>query len=75
MADKKEINIEVKADGLDEIIEKTNRLVELLREAQQIIDSLTVNRNIETCKTKIADEIVSEINKVLSEQNPTPLRV
>lgn len=35
-----EINIDVETKKLDEAIEKANRLVELLREAQQIIDSL-----------------------------------
>ena len=30
----------IECDGLDDAIEKAKRLVELLREAQQIIDSL-----------------------------------
>lgn len=39
-----EINIDVETTKLDEAIEKANRLVELLREAQQIIDSLEIRR-------------------------------
>ena len=35
------ITIEVNTEELDQVIEKANRLVELLREAQQIIDSLS----------------------------------
>lgn len=38
---KPEITIEVNSEELDQVIEKANRLVELLREAQQIIDSLS----------------------------------
>lgn len=34
------VEVEVCTEDLDEAIEKANRLVELLREAQQIIDSL-----------------------------------
>ena len=37
----KTIEIEVKAKGLDSTIEKANRLVELLREAQNIVNSLS----------------------------------
>ena len=33
------VEVEVCTEDLDEAIEKANRLVELLREAQQIIDS------------------------------------
>lgn len=35
------ITIEVNSEEFDNAIEKANRLVELLREAQQIIDSLS----------------------------------
>ena len=35
------LTIEVNTEELDQVIEKANRLVELLREAQQIIDSLS----------------------------------
>ena len=35
-----DIKIKVNCDELDKAIEKANRLVELLREAKQIIDSL-----------------------------------
>ena len=35
-----EIELTVSTEGMDEAIEKANRLVELLREAQRIIDSL-----------------------------------
>ena len=38
---KKAITVEIKTESLEEAIEKANRLVELLREAVQIIDSLT----------------------------------
>ena len=41
---KPEMTIEVNSEGLDQAIEKANQLVELvelLREAQQIIDSLS----------------------------------
>lgn len=38
---KPEITIEVNSEGLDQAIEKANRLVELLREAQRIVDSLS----------------------------------
>ena len=34
-------SIEIEVDGLDEAIEKANRLLELLREAVSIIDSLS----------------------------------
>jgi len=37
---KKSIQITVDAGNLDIVIEKVNRLVELLREAQQIVNSL-----------------------------------
>ena len=36
----KEITLRINSVELDEAIEKANRLVELLREASQIIDSL-----------------------------------
>ena len=36
----KELTVEVDANGLDEAIEKANRLIELLTEVQQLIDSL-----------------------------------
>ena len=38
---KPEITIEVNSEEHDQAIEKANRLFELLREAQQIIDSLS----------------------------------
>lgn len=37
----KTIEIEIKAEGLDQTIEKANQLVELLREAQHIVNSLS----------------------------------
>lgn len=40
--------IEVETPGLDEAIEKANRLVELLREASSIIDSLRGEKQLET---------------------------
>lgn len=41
----KTIEIEVKAEGLDSTIEKANRLVELLQEAQRIVNSLSCDNN------------------------------
>lgn len=38
---KKPITVEINTEFLDEAIEKANRLVELLKEAVQIIDSLS----------------------------------
>ena len=35
------VTVAVECPGLDQVIEKANRLVELLREASAIIDSLT----------------------------------
>lgn len=46
--DERHVTIEVDAAGLDIAIEKANRLVELLREASAIIDSLSVNIKSET---------------------------
>ena len=37
---KQQIDIKVNVDDLDKAIEKANRLVELLREAQNIVNSL-----------------------------------
>ena len=37
----KEIKINVNTEGLDEAMEKANKLVELLREVKQILDSLS----------------------------------
>lgn len=42
------ININVDSDALDTATEKANRLVELLREAQQIINSLSGKEESET---------------------------
>lgn len=39
--EKPKITIEVNSEELDQVIKKANRLVELLREAQQIVDSLS----------------------------------
>ncbi len=44
----KTIKIEVNSDELDSIIEKANRLVEILREAQQIVNSLSTKEMLET---------------------------
>lgn len=41
---KNEVMIEINTN-LDETIEKTKRLIELLREVEQIVDSLFQNRN------------------------------
>lgn len=45
---KNQIEINVNANGLDEAIEKANRLVELLREAQNIANSLFRTKKSET---------------------------
>lgn len=45
---KPKLFIEVETPGLDEAIEKANRLVELLREASSIIDSLRGEKQLET---------------------------
>lgn len=37
----RKVDIDLNSEALDEAIEKANRLVALLREAQQIIDSLS----------------------------------
>lgn len=37
----RKINIKVNCEGMDETVEKAKRLVELLREAKQIADSLS----------------------------------
>ena len=42
-----EIHVELNSEDLDEAIKKANRLVELLREAQQIVDSLSGCRKSE----------------------------
>lgn len=59
---KPEITIEVNSEELDQAIEKANRLVELLREAQQIIDSLSCS-----CKESIEDRELMELQKKLGE--------
>lgn len=41
-----ELTIPIRVENLDQAIEKANRLVELLREAQQIIDSLSCEKLI-----------------------------
>lgn len=45
---KQKLEIEVKTTDLDEAIEKVNRLVELLREAQHIIDLLSHRQELES---------------------------
>lgn len=41
------IKVKINCENLDEAIEKANRLVELLREAKQIIDSLGSKSNVD----------------------------
>ncbi len=41
----KEISIPINLENLDEAIEKANRLVELLKEASQIVNSLSEKTN------------------------------
>jgi hypothetical protein len=45
MKGKTDIVVNVKFTGIDQAIEKVNRLLELLRETQKITDSLS-NKNI-----------------------------
>jgi len=45
---KQTVKIEIDKDELDTTIKKANRLVELLREAQQIVDSLSGKEMSET---------------------------
>ncbi len=40
------VKIEIDDTALDGMIKKANRLVELLREAQQIVDSLSENKKL-----------------------------
>lgn len=40
-----EINMTFKTDGLDQAIEKANQLIALLREAANLIDSLSGKRD------------------------------
>lgn len=42
------VRIEINSDELDEAMKKANRLVELLQEARQIIDSLSSEEKSET---------------------------
>ncbi len=51
-----EIELTVSTEGMDEAIEKANRLVELLREAQRIIDSLG-------CGTIHVDDVIKGLNR------------
>lgn len=53
-----EINIDVETKKLDEAIEKANRLIELLREAQQIIDSLSDNRKSQEMLRRINEALI-----------------
>lgn len=41
MAEKEKLKIEIELTGIDEAIKQTKQLVELLSEAQQIINSLS----------------------------------
>ena len=41
---KSKLNIEMNVTNIDEVLKKANRLVELLWEAKQIIDSLQRNK-------------------------------
>jgi len=42
MAERERLKIEIELTGIDEALKQTKRLVELLSEAQQIINSLRV---------------------------------
>ena len=44
---KSEITVKVNCEQLDKGIEKANRLVELLREAQRIVNSLSGTKELE----------------------------
>lgn len=41
------VDIDLNSEALDEAIEKANRLVELLREVQHIVDSLSGSKKSE----------------------------
>ncbi|MBC3938511.1 hypothetical protein [Anaerotruncus massiliensis (ex Togo et al. 2019)] len=53
----KEITLRINSVELDEAIEKANRLVELLREASQIIDSLNGPLKVEGLVEKLTQGI------------------
>lgn len=42
-----QVNISLDSEELDIALEKANRLIELLREAQQIIDSLSRGKTLD----------------------------
>lgn len=44
----KKVSVIVESSGLDEITEKANQLVKLLREAKQIINSLSSEDELES---------------------------
>ena len=48
------ITIEINTEQVDEAIEKANRLVELLKEAVQIIDSLCGKSRADMCNLALA---------------------
>ena len=65
------ITIEINTEQVDEAIEKANRLVELLKEAEQIIDSLTGGQKVKKYKEVAfsgsvdVDQILSSVTKAL----------
>ena len=66
---KKPITVEIKTEFLDEAIEKANRLVELLKEAVQIIDSLTGGQKVQRYSYNKLDFCKSDANDLIIENN------
>lgn len=59
------ITIEINTEQVDEAIEKANRLVELLKEAVQIIDSLSGGQKLKKYN-ELAFSGSVDVNQVLS---------
>ena len=60
------IKVNIDFDELNEAIEKANKLVELLREAKQIVSSLNQK---EICTDEFIPRLQESVLKVLSEQS------
>lgn len=63
----KELSIRLNFEALDDAIEKTNRLVELLREVQQIVGSLS-NSEINYEFQEIQKKLQSRLSEICKEQ-------
>ena len=66
---KEPITVEINTEFLDEAIEKANRLVELLKEAVQIIDSLTGGQKAQRYSYNKLDFCKSDANDLIIENN------